>query len=268
MTGRLCHSRRSEEPRPRARVPRHDPFTAIAQYYDDLMARVPYDMWVDYVEELFQRHGGSGQRALDLATGTGAVAIRLAQRGYQVTGVDRSRSMLAEARRKSNEAGLTITWRCCDITRLSLRGSFDLAVCLYDSVNYVIDPEALAAAFVRVARVLEPGGLFIFDINSIYAFEKELFTQSDNAPDRPIRYRWRSQYDAQTRLAVIHMDFETSDGRRFRESHRQRGYTIEEIEGMISDAGLEVAGTYHAYTLLPPGRQSDRLYFVARRWKG
>ena len=244
---------------------RHRSFTAIAPYYDDLMARVPYDMWVDYVEELFHRHGGSGQRALDLATGTGAIAIRLARRGYQVTGVDRSRSMLAEARRKSNEAGLAITWRCCDIAQLSLRSSFDLVVSLYDSLNYVIDPAKLAAAFGRIARVLEPGALFIFDINSIYALEKELFTQSDDAPDRAIRYRWRSRYDAQTRLALIQMDFETADGRRFRETHRQRGYTVAEIDQMAAAARLEVAATYHAYTLVPAGPQSDRLFFVTRR---
>lgn len=255
-------------PRKSTRATRHASFTAVAPYYDELMARVPYDMWVDYVEDLFRRHGGAGRRLLDLATGTGAIAIRLAQRGYQVTGVDRSRAMLAEARRKSREAGLDITWRCTDVARLSMSESFDLAVSLYDSLNYVIDPEALAAAFVRIAGTLAPGGLLIFDLNAIYALEKELFTQADTDPDRPIRYRWRSQYDRETRLATIEMDFETSDGRRFRETHQQRGYTMREVKEMLTAAGLEVAGTYHAYTLLPPGQQSDRVFFVARRAAG
>jgi ubiquinone/menaquinone biosynthesis C-methylase UbiE len=243
----------------------HASFTAIAPYYDELMARVPYDMWVDYVEDLFRRHGGVGRRVLDVATGTGAIAIRLAQRGYQVTGIDRSRAMLAEARRKSREAGVDIAWRCCDVSRLSAGDQFDLAVSLYDSLNYVTDPAALAAAFERIAEALAPGGLLIFDLNAIYALEKELFTQADTAPERPVRYRWRSHYDPETRLATIEMDFETAEGRRFREVHYQRGYTMQEIRDMLTAAGLEVAASYHAYTLLPPGAQSDRLFFVARR---
>jgi SAM-dependent methyltransferase len=229
------------------------------------MARVPYDMWVDYLEQLLDRHAVSVREVLDLATGTGAIAIRLAQRGYRVTGVDRSRAMLAQARRKSVEARLDITWRCCDVTRLPLREHFDLAVCLYDSLNYVTDPAALAAAFRRIAAALVPGGLLIFDVNTICALEKELFTQSDTGLDRPIRYRWLSRYDPRTRLAVIHMDFETSDGRRFRETHHQRGYTIAELDRMLAGAGLGTEATYHAYTLIPPGPHSDRVFFVARR---
>jgi ubiquinone/menaquinone biosynthesis C-methylase UbiE len=229
------------------------------------MARVPYDMWVEYLGELFQRHAARGRRVLDLATGTGAIAIRLAQRGYQLTGVDRSRSMLAQARRKAQEAGLAITWKCCDVARLAVPGSFDIAVSLYDSLNYVTDPQALADAFVRIERVLAPGGLLIFDLNTIYALEQELFTQSDLAAGRPIRYAWRSRYDQSTRLAVIRMDFETADGRRFREVHRQRGYRVAEIEGMLAAAGLSVASTYHGYTMLPPGPRTDRIFFVARK---
>ena len=251
--------------RTRVRKTRHGSFTAIAPYYDELMARVPYDMWVDYIEQLYQRHGGTGRRVLDLATGTGAIAIRLAQRGYEVTGVDRSRSMLAQARRKSREEGLDIVWRCRDVAKLSLAESFDLAVSLYDSLNYVTDPAALADTFRRISDALVPGGLLIFDLNAIYALEKNLFTQSDMNPERAIRYRWRSRYDPHTRLATIDMDFETRDGRRFRETHYQRGYTIAEIEDILAAADLEGAATYHAYTLLPPGPHSDRVFFVAER---
>jgi len=229
------------------------------------MSRVPYESWVDYVEELYRRHNGEGRRTLDLATGTGSVALILARRGYQVTGVDASAQMLEEARRKSQQANLPIEWFRQDLARLQVPGEFDLAVCLYDSLNYITSARSLQAAMQRTAAALRTGGLFIFDLNSEYSLEVNLFTQSDTAPNRPIRYRWQSRYDRRRRLATVAMEFETSDGQRFSEVHIQRAYGVAQIERMVIKAGMELAGVYEAYTLLPAGRFSERIYYVSRR---
>lgn len=239
-------------------------FTAIAPHYDALMASVPYPMWVDYLEQIFQRMGTRPRRVLDIATGTGTVALLLAQRGYQVTGVDLSAPMIAVAQRKARRMRLAVQFLCRDAADLDLpRGSFDAAVCLYDSLNYILEPERLERAFAQAANALVPGGLFIFDLNTIYSFEQELFTQENLSPGREVRYRWRSRFDRKTRIARIDMEFWT-DSAQFEETHYQRGHSVEEVTEGLERAGFIVEALYEAYTFLPPGPKSERIFYVAR----
>jgi ubiquinone/menaquinone biosynthesis C-methylase UbiE len=246
-----------------------DAFTQVAPYYDALMASVPYSMWADYVVEIFQHLGVKPRRILDLATGTGSVAIELAERGYEVTGVDLSEPMLEQARRKAHGADLDLRFLQADAAELRFPpASFDAAVSLYDSLNYILEPERLQRAFDGMAAALAPGGAFIFDLNTIYSFEREMFTQQSLAPAREVRYIWRSKFDAATRIARIDMEFWTADGNHFRELHFQRGHSVQEVTDMLERAGFIVAVLYEAYTMLPPGPKSERIFYVARRGDG
>ena len=241
-----------------------DPFDKIAPFYDHLMSAVPYGQWVDYIELLVRRCGITPRKVVDLATGTGTVALMLARRGYEVVGVDRSKAMLREAKRKTRAGPYYVEFLCQDLTRLSLPQEFQLAVCLYDSLNYLPDADHLLRAFKGVARCLLPGGAFVFDINSIFALQANLFTQQNQNPDAPVRYRWVSQYDPEERLATVEMEFHISaTGETLHATHRQKGYTVAEVSAALEAAGFQVNGTYDAFSLLPPGQFSDRIYFVA-----
>jgi len=242
-----------------------DAFTRLARHYDDLMASVPYPMWVDYLERLLDCHGRRGQRVLDLATGTGSVALILARHGYQVTGVDISAPMLEQAAAKSAREGLPIDWVHQDLTQLDLpAGAWDWACCLYDSLNYVIGEGGLARACQGTSRALRQGGLFIFDLNTPYCFERELFTQHHTVPTAKVRYRWRSHYDPARRLARVDMVFWTEEGE-FRETHYQRAYQDQELEQALAGSGCHLLARYEAYTLLPSGPASDRIFYVAEK---
>jgi SAM-dependent methyltransferase len=229
------------------------------------MANVAYATWGDYLEEIFERLRISPRRILDVATGTGSVALLLAQRGYQVTGVDLSEPMLVQARRKAEGLGLNLEFFRRDACELNLPArSFDAAISLYDSLNYILEPERLQRAFEGVAAALVPCGPFIFDLNTIYSFEQELFTQENLAPARPVRYRWRSRYDRSARIARVDMEFWTDDGNHFQETHYQRAHSVEEVTEMLERAGFATEALYEAYTLLPPGAKSERIFYVAR----
>jgi ubiquinone/menaquinone biosynthesis C-methylase UbiE len=242
----------------------HDAYTSIAPHYDMLMSEVPYRTWVDYVEELFQAYGCSPRRVLDLATGTGTVALELARRGYQVTGVDRASAMLAVARKKSRDMGLRVRWIEQDLVHLDLSPShFDASVCLYDSLNYILSARKLQRAFKRIAPALKPGALFIFDLNTVSALERNLFTQEGSMPGG-LRYTWRSRYNRKTRIARIDMDFRLGE-QHFREVHRERAYTSREIEAMLRRAGMPLVDRFAGCTRLPPARHTDRIYYLARR---
>lgn len=236
-------------------------FRDVAAIYDSLMTVVPYRQWIDYVERIWKRYHCQPHRVLDLACGTGNTTLELARRGYEVVGVDYSAAMLREARRKAPE----IVFYEQDARQLSLPGRFDACVCLFDSLNYILEWEGLVAAMAGVARHLEPGGLFVFDLNAIRALEEGMFTQAGHGRDASVAYVWQSHYFPESRLCRVDMRFlvhEAVGSRQFTETHWQRGYTIEEVTRALSEAGLRPLAVYDAFTFDLPTPRSDRLYFV------
>ena len=240
-------------------------FSQIAPIYDQVMASVPYDEWLAYVHDLHGRWGQPrpGQRVLDLACGTGTIALALAAEGASVVGMDLSAGMLAEARAKQRAAGLAgCTWVQADMGRLGLApGCFDLAVCLFDSLNYLLEPADFAAALRAVAASLVPGGLFMFDLNTPYALEEELFTQEDPRGWYGVPLRWRSRWNPRTRQTAVQMRFWPTSGS-IHETHRQRAYETEEVEAMVVAAGLRRLALHEAYTHRDPGPETGRVFWV------
>jgi ubiquinone/menaquinone biosynthesis C-methylase UbiE len=243
-----------------------DPFARLAPYYDALMSSVPYPRWADYVSELAALSGRlirPGTQLLDLATGTGSVALEFAARACVVTGVDRSEPMLVEARRKAAARGLEVEFICRDLCDFQLPANFDHAVCLYDSLNYILDPDSLKRAFANCHAALKPGGLLIFDVNTVRALEAELFTQT-SPEGAEVKYRWLSKYDAKSRISSIRMHFEILPAKeQFSLTHRQRAYTDAELRLLLFEAAFSDTRSYDAYRVTPPTAMSDRVFYVA-----
>lgn len=243
-------------------------FGPVAPYYDALMSGVPYRFWVEYLERLWALHDRAPRTVLDLACGTGTVSRLLAAREYALTGVDLSDGMLEVARRRTMEAGLPIVFHQQDAADLDLGSArFDAVICLFDSLNYILEPDRLQAAFARVCAHLVPGGTFIFDVNTEYALAEGMFNQSCMRLREPLRYRWRSRYDAEARLCTVRMDFSYDPGTGVRESflevHRQRAYGKDELTQWLRAAGFAEVTVYDAYTTDPPKKRSDRLFYLA-----
>ncbi|MEZ8219072.1 Methyltransferase domain-containing protein [Candidatus Fervidibacteria bacterium JGI MDM2 SSWTFF-3-K9] len=259
-------------------VPTADEFTLLPRYYDDLMRDVPYKMWVRYIVDLLRKLDASFtfKRVLELACGTGTIALEFALRGCEVVGVDISPGMVQVAREKAKKLGLTKKTRFYvqDISELDLpdEATFDLALCLFDSLNYITDPDRLSQVFVRTLPHIRPGGYFVFDLNSELALRENLFDQDNLSVDEektPIYYFWRSQYYEGKRLCRVDMWFAVKDERgdwlRFKEVHWQRAYSIEEVREMAEKAGWEWVKVLDAYTYRPPHEESERWYFVLRK---
>lgn len=247
-----------------------DPFARVAPFYDQLMDGVPYELWVDYVLELVERAPARPTphwRVLDLATGTGNVAFVLARRGLQVLGVDQSPAMIAEARRKAERAGADTEFQVQDASALRLPARhFDLAVSLYDSLNYILDPRGFKQAVANVYTCLRPGGVFVFDLNGVHAYEAELFTQENLGPDQPVQYCWRSRFDRATRIARVDMLFRIpAQDQRFHIVHRQRAYETEHVIAWLRETGFSPVHAYRAFSFCPPDALSDRIYYLAIR---
>lgn len=240
-------------------------FTNVAPFYDALMAGVPYKIWVRYIHDIMSEYDFKPHRVLELACGTGNVSFLMAEMGYQVTGVDLSEYMIQEAVRKAKERKLPVQFYVGDLRTLDLpEKDFDLELCLFDSLNYILDQDELQEAFTHAAAHLREGGLFIFDVNTVTALAGELFTQENTSPQAEPKYIWKSHYDLTTRISRVDMQF-TYKGQDYYETHYQRAYELDELEMMLKKAGFHTDAIYEAYTFRKPLRRSDRAYFVARR---
>ena len=245
-----------------------DQFNDIAPYYDEVMATVPYRQWVKYLKRLFKRYDWKPSTILDIATGTGTVALLLAEEGYQVTGIDLAARMIEVAQRKvaASEAVIPPIFLCRDATKLDFPACFDVAICLFDSFNYILTARGLQDAFAGAFRALAPGGGFIFDLNSEYCLEHNLFSQ-DNLWDEaaPVKHLWTARYNPRTRMATVDMQFYLPNGKAFQEVHKERAHRHNDVVAYLREAGFEFLDAYDEYSFLPAGRQSERIFYVARK---
>ena len=244
-------------------------FTALAPHYDELMQIVPYDAWADYVLLLFQIAQHDPIKLLDGACGTGNLSFELAKSDIAVTGVDIAPAMIEIARQKAAQSPLSIRFIEADLTDFDLGEQFDCATCLYDSLNYILDVAALQAAFAGFARHVEKGGVFVFDMNTPLALTADLFTQRSFDRRKQLQYDWRASYNPATKITEVAMSFERTGEngakQRFRETHRERAYELEEVKALLAATSWEVLKIYDAYTINPPHEKSERWFWIVRR---
>lgn len=125
------------------------------QRFQDLTQDIPF--WIRQAKKY-------GDTVLELACGTGRIAMPLAREGFLVTGIDISDSMLAEARRKSSREGTVVEWIQADIRNFELRKKFSLVIFPFTTICHLLDLEDLEACFSCTRRHLRPSGRFIIDV--------------------------------------------------------------------------------------------------------
>ena len=244
----------------------------LAGCYDQLTYDVDYCAWADYIEKHFQRQGLPGRTVLDLACGTGSLTRELAERGYEMIGVDLSPDMLAEAAEKNGDVdGIPPMFLCQSMDKLDLYGTIDACVCCLDSVNYVTNPKKLQKAFERVHLFLMPGGLFLFDINTpekLMGLDGQMFL--DETEDTYCV--WRAEYSKRRRVCsyfmdIFRLDADTASWDRGEELHEEYAYTPAELEEYLRRAGFTHIRQYGNLKLRAPKPGEDRIFFVARKDK-
>ena len=243
-------------------------FDEIAFLYDQLMSGVPYREWANYLKRILKRYDHRPKTMLDLCCGTGTVSLLLAKEGFKVTGVDISPGMIELATRKAQTMGIRADFHAQDAASFRLGKKFDLVFSFFDSLNYITESADLQQAFYRVWEHLNPGGLFIFDMNTELALAGRFFDQSNLSARSPVNYVWRSAYDPEARICSIYMEFvyrQAGVEKRVSIVHYQRAYALAEIEEMLTTAGLDVLDTYDAYSFRKATSRSDRAFFVARK---
>lgn len=244
-------------------------YHSLAVCYDDMTEDVNYPAWADFLEKLFARGKKPVHTVLDLACGTGTMSFLLAQRDYEVIGVDFSPEMLAVAAEKDlPEDKERPIFLCQPMEKLDLYGTVDACVCLLDSVNHVTKPAKLQKAFQRVRLFLEPGGLFVFDVHTpehLEGLDGGIFL--DETEDAYCV--WRTDYDPRRKICTYAMDVfhREEEDLWFRdgEVHEEYAYTLEELTRYLEEAGFVDIRQYGNLKLRKPAEGEDRVFFTARK---
>lgn len=251
-----------------------DAYTSFAAVYDTFMDNIPYEEWKSYLEELLKEYGVQDGLVLDLGCGTGTMTELLAADGYDMIGVDNSEEMLEIAREKQIKSGHEILYLLQDMREFELYGTVGAVFSICDSLNYITEPEELKQVFRWVNNYLDPGGIFIFDFNTEYKYREVLGDQTIAESREDCSFIWDNYYYEEERIneyelnLFIREDAESeTEGdlyRRFRETHFQRAYTLEEIIRIVEESGLQFVTAYEAFTKEPPSKNSERIYVIAR----
>ena len=244
-----------------------DAYTSFAQVYDLFMDNVPYDQWCRYITELLREYGIQDGLVLELGCGTGVLTRKLAAKGYDMIGVDYSEDML-EIAMDHRQEGEDILYLLQDMREFELYGTVRAAVSICDSMNYIVEYQDLVQVMKLVNNYLDPGGIFIFDLNTPYKYE-EILGENTFAENRPEgSFIWENYYDGETGINEYDLTLFVREKEgiypKFEETHYQRAYELEQVRRAIKEAGLEFVAAYDAGTHKPVQQDSQRIYVIAR----
>ncbi len=240
-------------------------YRALAASYDRLTNDVDYQAVVDFYLQILAKEGLQPRTAADLACGTGSVAVLLAQSGMQVTAVDMSEEMLCIAAQKTQQLPVRLVHQ--RLQALCLPRGVDLAVCALDSLDYITDPADCQEAIRRVYKVLNPGGCFIFDVNTpekLRAMDGQVFLDEDE----DVYCVWRGEFDESANICSYGMDLFQRQGNTWHrsfEEHREYAYTQQQLTRYLKDAGFTSIEVFDDRRFERPGPDAQRIYFKARK---
>ena len=240
-------------------------YESFAEVYDELMDEVPYGEWASRILELLRQFGIEDGLVLELGCGTGRMMQRLEEAGYDMIGVDSSEDMLRVAKETTSDSCLCLLQ---DMREFELYGTVAAVVSVCDSLNYITEEEDLIKVFRLVNNYLDPGGIFIFDINTEHKY-RDVIGDTVIAEDRDdVSFIWYNEYDETEHRNYIDLSVvvrEPDDRyRKFCETHVQTGYRTDQIRDLIRESGLIYLGAYDGYTGHPAREDSERVVFLAR----
>ncbi|HIT91256.1 MAG TPA: class I SAM-dependent methyltransferase [Candidatus Merdenecus merdavium] len=249
-----------------------DAYTSFASVYDAFMDNIPYESWSQYVIELLKDYKIEEGILLELGCGTGNMTSLLDQAGFDMIGIDNSQEMLQIALDKRDGSNQKdILYLLQDMREFELYGTVSAVISICDSINYITEEEDLLQVFKLVNNYLDPGGLFIFDLNTIYKY-KEILGDSTIAENRDeSSFIWNNYYYEEDDINEYELSIFVREKdnlyRKFEETHYQRGYDLEQIKNLLQEAGLSYVTAYDAFTKHPPKEESQRIYVIARECK-
>lgn len=278
-------------------------YTSFAKVYDTFMDETPYEEWGMRIREMIEKYGVSkpggikncsledervadelsredsadiileSERNLvvDLGCGTGTMTELLSSYGFDMIGVDNAEEMLSVAMEKKAKTGSEILYLLQDMRELELYSTVGTVVSVCDSLNYLLEESDLIETFKKVNNYLYPGGVFIFDFNTVYKYETVIGDDTIAENRDECSFIWENFYhpDEEINEYDLTLFVEEEEGlyRKFTETHYQRGYTLQQMQSIAKAAGLEWVYEMDADNCDKVNDYTERIFAVVRECK-
>lgn len=245
----------------------YDDFAGV---YDTLMDDYDYDAWsAHYLSLVKGALGRMPKRLAECACGTGSLSVRFANAGVNVVGVDISASMLRRAEEKARKWGVEAAFVRQDMKKLTLPRRVDAVFATCDGVNYLTTLKDVKTFFDQAYAQLLPGGVLCFDCSSRHKLETVMGNAFFGEERDGLAMLWQNALNQETHVLTMDVTFfvREDDGRyrRFREEHRQRAHSTEEITALLQKAGFEEIHAYGEMRCDAPKKEDIRIHYTARK---
>lgn len=242
-------------------------YESFAEVYDLFMDNVPYDAWKDNLLGILARYKITEGLVAELGCGTGKMTRRLAESGYDMIGIDNSYEMLGIAMEHPAEG---ILYLCQDMRAFELYGTVAAVVSVCDSMNYIVEYADLVEVIRLVNNYLDPGGIFVFDLNTPYKYRSQLADNTFTENREQGSFIWENTFDETTGINEYDLTLYIQDEEdpdyfmRFEEVHYQRAYEIETIKKALREGGMDLLEILDADTMTTVLEETERIYVIAR----
>ena len=244
-------------------------FEAFSSVYDIFTEGVDYKTRADYILSLLKKNGINKGTLLDLACGTGSLTVEFCKKGFEAIAVDLSEDMLLSAREKLASFGDKALILCQDMRQLDLFGTVNAAVCSLDSINHLDNIEDVKTVFNKVSLFTEPGGVFVFDVNTLYKHNSILADNTFVYECEDAFLVWQNSLQENGRSVDIMLDIftENENGLYERESEdfTETAYSEKEIKEALLQAGFTDIEVFDDLSFDKPTEKSERIYFTAKK---
>ena len=226
------------------------------------MEDVDYNGWIQYIIDVAELFDVKLSPLLDITCGTGNSILPFKESDIKITGVDNSLEMLKFAKLKLPES----TFIQASAQNLPFSRYFNLAISIFDSLNYILEYKDLLDAFYSVAESLLPESHFIFDMNTPYGLEI-ISHHNIRRENEGIISVWRNLYNKKEKLLTLHLTLfikKVNMWSRIDEIHRERGYSEYDVVMGLKKTGFKVLGTFKCFEQSNVDRFTKRILYIAK----
>ena len=246
-----------------------DSYSILSKWYDKLMDDFDYPSLTAYYCSAIKKYSEDlPKQILDLGCGTGSVSIILAEKGFDVTGIDISSEMLSMAALKTNEQNLKIKYACENMAYLDAGRGYGAAVCSLDGLNYLVDKEELSSCISRVADALVSGGLFMFDVNTKYKYENVYADNSYVYDLDDFFLVWQNYYKKSTCKCSFYLTFFEKKGKNWSRSDEvqiQKYYSEKTISRVLDENGFDILNISAGFDNTELSDKDEKHYYICKK---